>query len=242
MSLASTDPLPRFKAEPGHLYLVSTPIGNLADLSFRARDILSSVDRIACEDTRVTARLLQRFGVEKTLISYREENEKTLAPGLADAIAGGESLALVADAGTPTLSDPGYRLVRACRSAGLPVVPVPGPFAAITALAASGLPTDGFLYVGFLPPKRSARQRFFREHEDFPYTLVCYESTHRIEKFLADANECLGPERLICLARELTKRHETFLVGTLEGVCSRFQQSSHKGEFVVCIGRKGLEW
>lgn len=224
-------------AVPGVLYCVATPIGNLADLSPRAADILNSADLIACEDTRVTGKLLRKLELDKPCISYREENEKALAPQLVKDLQAGKSIALVADAGTPTLSDPGFRLVRACRIAGVSVVPVPGPFAAAAALSASGLPTDGFLFVGFLPPKRAARERFFQQFLEFPYTLVCYESTHRIMKFIEDAIRVLGPERVVCVAREITKLHETFHTGTLKEVQKALATASTKGEFVVCIAR-----
>lgn len=229
-----------FQAEPGHLYLVSTPIGNLGDFTDRARQTLASVQKIACEDTRVTGKLLKHLGLEIPMVSYRDENEQSLAPTLVQELQKGLSLALVADAGTPTLSDPGYRLVQACRAQQIPVVPIPGPFAAAAALSASGLPTDGFLFVGFLPPKRSARQRFFQNHLQFPYTLVFYESTHRIEKFLEDARTVFGPDRVLCLAREITKLHETFLVGSIAEVRETFQSHSRKGEFVVCIAKEGI--
>jgi len=235
LSTLTKEDLPRFEAQPGNLYLVSTPIGNLGDISMRARDILATVDKIACEDTRITGKLLARLGLNKPLISYREENENRLAPTLAAKLYSGESIALVADAGTPVLSDPGFRLVRECRRLNLPVTPIPGPFAASTALAASGLPTDGFLFAGFLPQKRAARRQFFQKYRDFNYTLVLYESTHRIGKFLEDAEFILGGERTICLARELTKVHETFLTGPLGEVRKTFAGQSHKGEFVICI-------
>lgn len=232
----------RFSAEPGCLYLVATPIGNLRDLSDRARDILGSVSKIACEDTRVTGKLLKKIEVEVPTISYRDENEHSLAPKLVEELSSGKSIALVADAGTPTLSDPGFRLVRACRARQVPVIPIPGPFAAAVALSASGLPTDGFLFVGFLAPKKSARLRFFQEYLKFPYTLVCYESTHRIDKFLEDAKSVFGPERTICLAREMTKIHETFLVGGIAEVQKTFAPQSSKGEFVVCIAKEGFRY
>ena len=161
---------------PGHLYVVATPIGNLADLTDRARAILAGVDIVACEDTRTTGGLLTRLGLRKDLVAYHEHNETEAAERLADQVAAGKSIAVVSDAGTPALSDPGFRVVRACRRRGLPVVPVPGPSALTAVLSASGLPSNGFLYVGFLPPKSAARIAFLEKYRDFPYTLALFES------------------------------------------------------------------
>lgn len=225
----------------GCLTLVATPIGNLGDVSPRAREALSQADCIACEDTRVTGKLLAKLGIETKpeLLSYRNENEKSLAEPLAERIARGENIALVADAGTPSISDPGFRLVRACRQHGLPVTAVPGPCAAVTALALSGLPSDGFLFVGFLPPKRAARQRFFKEYEDFGYTLILYESCHRICKCMDDLVKTMGAERAVSVSRELTKLHETVHSGTAAEVRNRVMNASQKGEFVITIAKKG---
>ncbi len=225
----------------GCLHLVATPIGNLSDLAPRVADTLAEADLIACEDTRVTHKLLQHLGLQRPTLSYREENEKVLAPELAQRISQGENIALLSDAGFPGISDPGFRLVRECRSRGLPVVPVPGPNAAITALAASGLPTDSFLFKGFLPPKTSARKRFFTEHEASPYTLVLYESRHRILKCLDDLVEVLGEDRCICVAREITKLHETFHPGPAGKVRERVRNGSQKGEFVVMVAKEGYQ-
>jgi 16S rRNA (cytidine1402-2'-O)-methyltransferase len=221
--------------QPGTLYVVATPIGNLADLTERARAILGAVDLVACEDTRTTGGLLTRLGLHRELTAYHEHNELEAATRLADLVAAGKSVALVSDAGTPTLSDPGFRVVRACRQRGLPVVPVPGPSALTAVLSASGLPTNGFLFVGFLPPKSAARLAFLEKHGGFPYTLAFYESCHRIEKFAAEIVEKLGPARVVCLAREVTKLHETFLVGPAAEVQRRLATGSQKGEFVVLI-------
>jgi 16S rRNA (cytidine1402-2'-O)-methyltransferase len=221
--------------QPGTLYVVATPIGNLADLTERARAILSAVDLVACEDTRTTGGLLTRLGLHRELTAYHEHNEIEAATRLADLVGAGKSVALVSDAGTPTLSDPGFRVVRACRQRGLPVVPVPGPSALTAVLSASGLPTNGFLFVGFLPPKSAARLAFLEKHRVFPYTLALYESCHRIEKFAAEIVENLGPARVVCLAREVTKLHETFLVGPAAEVQARLVAGSQKGEFVVLI-------
>lgn len=219
----------------GHLYVVATPIGNRADLTERARALLAAVDLVACEDTRTTGAFLTSFGLQRPLVAYHEHNEREAAERLADELAAGKSIALVCDAGTPGLSDPGFRLVRACRRRGLPVVPVPGPSALLAALCASGLPTDGFLYAGFLAPKTSARRSFFERHRAFDYTIVLYESCHRIAAAVDDLVETLGPDRTIGVAKELTKLHETFLIGTAADVRRRLGDVSLKGEFVLLI-------
>gem|GEM_PF-521311 len=227
----------------GQLILIATPIGNLGDLSARAREQLTAVDCMACEDTRVTGKLLAKLELrdKPEFISYREENEKTMAPKLADRIASGARIGLVADAGMPAISDPGFRLVRECQRRGLPITCAPGASACTTALALSGLPTDGFLFIGFLPPKSAARKRFFEKYQDFEYTIVLYESCHRIVKFLNDLIEVLGEQRCICVARELTKLHETIFPGPADEVRERVLKASQKGEFVVCIAKKGYE-
>ncbi len=221
--------------QPGTLYVVATPIGNLADLTERARAILGAVDLVACEDTRTTGGMLTRFGLHRELVAYHDHNEIEAAERLADLLAAGKSVALVSDAGTPALSDPGFRIVRACRRRSLPVVPVPGPSALTAVLSASGLPTNGFLFVGFLPPKSAARLAFLEKYREFPYTLALYESCHRIDKFAAEIVGQLGPARVVCLAREVTKLHETFLVGPAADVQARLLKGSLKGEFVVLI-------
>jgi 16S rRNA (cytidine1402-2'-O)-methyltransferase len=224
--------------QPGHLYVVATPIGNLADLTERARAILGAVDLVACEDTRTTGAMLARLGLHCELTAYHEHNEAAAAERLAEFIARGKSVAVVSDAGTPGLSDPGFRLVRACRRRGLPVVPVPGPSALVAVLSAAGLPTNGFLFAGFLPPKSAARLAFLEKYRDFDYTLALYESSHRIDKFAVEIVSVLGPDRVICIAKEVTKLHEMFLVGLSGDVQSRLAGSSLKGEFVVLIAPK----
>lgn len=221
--------------QPGHLYVVATPIGNLADLTDRARAILAGVDIVASEDTRTTGGLLARLNLRKDLVAYHEHNETETAEKLADLLAAGKSIAVVSDAGTPALSDPGFRVVRACRRRGLPVVPVPGPSALTAVLSASGLPTNGFLYVGFLPPKSAARITFFEKHRDFPYTLALFESCHRIDKAVDEIVATLGPTRVICVAKEVTKLHEAFFVGPAADVQARLAKASLKGEFVLLI-------
>lgn len=227
---------------PGTLYVVATPIGNLGDASPRCREILGAVSRIACEDTRVTGSLLARLDIPKSpLLSYREENETSRTDILLEDLANGNDIALVADAGTPTVSDPGFRLVRACRKAGIPVIPIPGPSAAITALSASGLPTDRFYFIGFPPPKSAARRRFLQDHRSFPSTLVLYESVHRIGKFLNEIVEELGTDRVICVARELTKKFETSFTGSAAAVRKQVEARARKGEFVVLIAPESYE-
>lgn len=227
----------------GQLTLVAAPIGNLGDMTPRAFEVLQSADAIACEDTRVTGKLLSKLEIEKNapLVSYREENEKHMAGELADRIANGEQIALISDAGMPAISDPGFRLVRECRKRGLSVSSAPGVTAATTALAISGLPSDGFLYVGFLPPKSAARKRFFESKQEFEYTIIVYESCHRIGKFLNDLVDVLGEDRCISVGRELTKLHETVHSGPAAEVRDRVAKGSQKGEFVVCIAKAGFE-
>lgn len=223
---------------PGHLYVVATPIGNLADLTERARAILGTVDLVACEDTRTTGTMLTRLGLHRELTAYHDHNELEAAEHLAALIAAGKSIAVVSDAGTPGLSDPGFRIVRACRRRGLPVVPVPGPSALTAVLSAAGLPTNGFFFAGFLPPKSAARLAFLEKYRDFDYTIALYESCHRIDKFAAEIVTTLGPDRVICIAKEVTKIHETFLVGVASDVVARLLKGSLKGEFVVLIAPK----
>ena len=221
--------------QPGHLYVVATPIGNLADLTERARILLGAVDLIACEDTRTTGALLTRLGLHRELIAYHEHNEIDAAERLVARLAEGRSIAVVTDAGTPGMSDPGVRVVRACRSRGMPVVPVPGANALTAVLSASGLPTNAYLFMGFLPPRSAARIAFLEQHREFPYTLAFYESCHRIDKFVDEIVATLGGERAVCVAKEVTKLHETFLVGPAADVRARLATTSLKGEFVVIV-------
>lgn len=230
-------------AAPGTLTLIAVPIGNLGDISARAVERLSEVSCLACEDTRITGKLLNKLGIDSKpeLLSYREENEKFLASQLADRLEQGEDIALVSDAGTPAISDPGFRLVRECRKRGLSVTSAPGASAAVTALSISGLPSDGFFYAGFLPPKSAARKRFFDTYRNFGYTIVLYESCHRIGKFLDDLVATLGSDRCISVCRELTKLHETVHSGSAADVCASVAKGSQKGEFVILIAKDGFE-
>jgi 16S rRNA (cytidine1402-2'-O)-methyltransferase len=218
----------------GALVIVATPIGNLSDISPRALDALRTADLVACEDTRQTLKLLNHFGIQKPLVSYHDFNEEKKASDLGEKIRGGSTIALVSDAGTPGISDPGYRLVRYCREHGLTVLSIPGPNAAVAALAASGLPSDEFFFVGFLPPKKSARREKIESLRSVPATLIVYEAPHRIEATLTDLLEKLG-DREVCVARELTKIHEEFLFGKLSEVAGKVKAL---GEFVVVVSGK----
>jgi len=229
--------------DKGTLTLVAAPIGNLSDITPRAVDVLTAASFIACEDTRVTGKLLSKLEIENNaqLISYREENESYMAGEIADRMEAGEHIALIADAGTPAISDPGFRLVRECRKRGLKVTTAPGVSAVITALSLSGLPSDAFLYVGFLAPKSAARKRFFEANQTNDYTIIIYESCHRIGKFLNDLVSTLGPDRCISVCRELTKLHETIHTGRASEVRDRVADGSQKGEFVICIAKDGFK-
>lgn len=224
---------------PAGLYLIATPIGNLGDVTRRSIETMTRVNRLYAEDTRHSRKLLNHLGIDRLLLPCHEHNEASLADEICRMIANGESCGLISDAGTPGISDPGFRLVRACRKAGQPVIPVPGASAVVTALSVSGLPTDSFQFAGFLPPKRAARLRHFEENRDAQSTLVYFESTHRIDKFIADAAAVFGPDRVICIARELTKQHETVLTGPLQDVADRFAKGSSKGEYVVMVAKEG---
>jgi len=215
----------------GTLFVVATPIGNLSDISARTLDILKKVDLIACEDTRQTVKLLNHFGIRKPLVSYHEFNEERKAEDLASRLRGEATIAIVSDAGTPAISDPGYRLVRLCRERGVPVIAIPGPNAAVAALSASGLPSNEFMFVGFLPSKTAARRQKLMSLANVACTLVFYEAPHRIEEVLADIQEVLG-DRETCIARELTKIHEEYLFGKLSQVR---QHVNALGEFVVVV-------
>lgn len=227
---------------PGRLYLIATPIGNLEDITLRALRLLrDEVALIACEDTRHTQKLLEHFNFRKPLLSYHEHNEIERASELVATLQRGESVALVSDAGTPLVSDPGYRLVRAAIDAQIPVVPVPGPSAALAALSASGLPTDSFRFDGFVPQKSTARRKFLERLQAETATVIVYETPHRILEFLSDFKEILG-DRPLVVARELTKLHEEFLRGTAEQIEAQLSsRGTVKGEFTAVIGRSSRQ-
>jgi 16S rRNA (cytidine1402-2'-O)-methyltransferase len=217
------------------LHVVATPIGNLEDVTLRALRVLREVNLVACEDTRRTGALLRAHGIRTPLTSYFEHNERWKGARILQALSEGRSVALVSDAGTPGISDPGYRLVRDARSAGIPVVPIPGPSAAISALSVSGLPTDRFLFVGFLPARPGARRRALEELVPVPSTLVAYESPARIVASLKAMAEVLG-DREAFLCREATKAHEEYLRGGLRDIHERLaRRETVRGEIVLVV-------
>ncbi|HKY41930.1 MAG TPA: 16S rRNA (cytidine(1402)-2'-O)-methyltransferase [Pyrinomonadaceae bacterium] len=221
----------------GTLYLVATPIGNLADITHRALQVLKDVDLIACEDTRHTHKLLQHYGIETKTISYHEHNEQQRTVELIDRLKQGSDIAVVSDAGTPSISDPGFRLVRAAIESEVLVVPVPGPSALISALIAAGLPTDEFFFAGFLPARSNARRARLNELRSVPGTLIFYEAPHRLATTLKDAHEILG-EREAVVARELTKLHEELRRGRLSELAMHYANKENpRGEIVVLIDR-----
>lgn len=225
----------------GDLYLVSTPIGNLEDITARALRVLAEVDLIACEDTRHTQKLLNHYGIKTKTISYHEHNERERAAQLLDRLREGASVAVVSDAGTPGINDPGYRLVQLAHENKVRVVPIPGPCALVSALVASGLATDEFFFAGFLPPRSNARRVRLEELRTVPATLVFYEAPHRIAGTLRDAREILG-EREAVVARELTKLHEEFARGRLSELAERFSApESARGEMVLLVDRAVIE-
>ncbi|WP_313493123.1 16S rRNA (cytidine(1402)-2'-O)-methyltransferase [Stenotrophomonas sp.] len=223
------------------LYVVATPIGNLADLSPRAQEVLRSVAAICAEDTRHTGQLLSHFGISKPLVALHDHNEEAMAERVVARLLGGESLAVVSDAGTPLVSDPGFRLVRAARAAGVRISPIPGACAAIAALSVAGLPSDRFVFEGFLPAKGAARRERLNKLAAETGTLVFYESSHRIAESLADMVAAFGAERPAVVARELTKLFETVLDGSLEQLLAKVlaDDNQRKGEFVVMVQGAG---
>jgi 16S rRNA (cytidine1402-2'-O)-methyltransferase len=222
----------------GTLFVVATPIGNLDDLSPRARQILEQADLIAAEDTRHTGRLLSHFGIKSRQLSLHDHNEESLVSRLIDHLKEGRSIALVSDAGTPLISDPGYRLLRAAHESGIRVSPVPGASAVIAALSVAGLPTDRFCFEGFLPAKRAGRRSRLQALARESRTIVCFESVHRIGESLRDLIEVFGPDRPAFIGRELTKLHEQCVSATLADLERMHNEGSiaTKGEFVLAIG------
>jgi len=226
---------------PGTLHVVATPIGNLGDLSPRALEVLRTVSAICAEDTRHTRQLLAHFGLERPLLALHQHNEDAQAEQLVARLQAGDSLALVSDAGTPLVSDPGFRLVRAARAQGVRVSPVPGACAAIAALSVAGVPSDRFVFEGFLPAKGGARRDRLEQVAAETRTLMFYEAAHRIEETLADMATVFGAERRAVLARELTKLFETVLDGSLSDLRARVESdpNQRKGEFVVIVEGAG---
>jgi 16S rRNA (cytidine1402-2'-O)-methyltransferase len=234
MTQESKSAAPNGSPPPGRLYVVATPIGNLEDITLRALRVLKEVAAIACEDTRRTRQLLDRYSIVTPTVSYHEHNELTRAPELIVRLEDGEDVALVSDAGMPMISDPGYRLVKLAVRHNITVVPVPGPSALVAAFAAAGLPADQFRFVGFLPSKRLARQRFLRALEN-EGTLAFYEAPHRVVETLQDVLKNMG-DRPLVLAREVTKLHEEFLRGSTSEVLDRVKSKPVKGEITVLLG------
>ncbi len=235
----STHPEQKLNAvrQPGGLYLVATPIGNLDDITLRALKVLEGVDVIACEDTRTSGVLLKHYGIKTPTIAYHEHNAAAQRPALLKRLAAGEAVALISDAGTPLISDPGYKLVRETAEAGHPVFPIPGASSLLAALIASGLPTDHFTFIGFLPHKSEARKTLFNAHTHTNHTLIAFESPNRLLDTLRSMRECWGDTREISVARELTKRFEEHRRGTLGELVARYEnEPTPKGEIVLVIG------
>lgn len=223
---------------PGTLYVVGTPLGNLEDMTFRAVRVLRQVDLIAAEDTRHTGKLLHHFQIDTPQTSYHAHNSRQRAPELVQRLQAGKAIALVSDAGMPGISDPGYELVQACREAGLTVSPVPGPTASITAISASGLPTDRFVFEGFLPAKGIARRDRLEALTSEARTLILYEAPHRLRQTLEDLRTALGDERPLVLGRELTKRYEELWQGSIAAAIERYTEQTPQGEFTLVIAGK----
>jgi 16S rRNA (cytidine1402-2'-O)-methyltransferase len=224
------------------LFVIGTPIGNLEDITYRALRVLREVDRIACEDTRQTQKLLNHYNIHTKTVSYHEHNESTRAPELIAALERGDTIALVTDAGTPAVSDPGYRLIALAIQHGIQVVPIPGASAFLSALVASGFPADNFRFHGFLPAKSSQRRKLLEDLHQSPSTQIFYEAPHRIIETLKDLVEILGPGRQIVIARELTKIHEEFLRGTAKDVLMKAEERGElKGEITLLIARASEE-
>lgn len=219
------------------LYVVATPIGNLADITQRAVEVLNSVDCIAAEDTRHTKRLLNHLGIEKPLLAAHDHNEDQVAKRIIEKLSAGESMALVSDAGTPLIADPGYHVTQSVVDAGFDVVPIPGSCAIIAALSAAALPTDRFLFDGFLPAKSHGRQAYFKSILEQERTVVVYDSPHRITASLSDLIEVMGDDKQLVVAREITKTFETFLRGSASDILQTMQGDANqqKGEFVIMI-------
>jgi 16S rRNA (cytidine1402-2'-O)-methyltransferase len=235
--MSNSDKVEQTPAESGVLYLVSTPIGNLEDITLRALRLLKEVDLIAAEDTRHTGLLLKHYGLDKRLISYHDFNKEKKAPLLIKHLQEGESVAVVSDAGTPGISDPSYLLVKLAMQNGIKVVPIPGASAFLSALVVSGLPTDKFVFEGFLPAKPGKRRKRLKELQEEKRTIIMYESPHRFAKTLDDISEILGQRRMV-VARELTKKFEEIVRDTPEGVKRAFEGRSIKGELVVLVEGK----
>ncbi len=222
----------------GTLYLVATPIGNLQDMTFRAIEILKTVDLIACEDTRHSRKLLNYYEISKKLVSYHEHNEIERCVEFAEILKTEKSIAIISDAGTPGINDPGYKMVQTAHEIGAQVVPIPGAVAFVNAAIASGMPTDSLYFGGFLPSKKGDRRKRLEELKQIPATLIFYESPHRLGKSLVDCAEVLG-NRQAAVARELTKLHEEIIRGELRDLAEKYSSANSKGEIVLVIDRAG---
>lgn len=227
--------IPARAVEPG-LYVVATPIGNLADITLRALHVLAGANLIACEDTRVSAKLLRHYGIESRMVSYHEHNANAAGPKIIAALERGESVALITDAGTPLVSDPGFRLVAEARARGIPVWPLPGASAPVAALSASGMPAETFLFGGFLPSRETARRKRLRELAGIPATLIFFESPNRLGRALEDIAAELGTGRPVTVARELTKLHEEFVSMPAGELAGKYREAAVKGEIVLLVG------
>ena len=227
----------------GTLFVIATPIGNLADITYRAVSVLRDVSVVAAEDTRRSRKLLSHYRIETPLIAYHEHNARQQVEPLLEKLHAGQDVALISDAGTPGIADPGYRLIQACYATGVPVVAVPGPSALVAALSIAGVPTDRFTFEGFLPAKAQARKKLMQEKANADNTLVFYEAPHRLVAALQDFLETCGPERLLVVARELTKLHEEVFRGSTAEAVDHFSAARVKGELVLILppGEKQLQ-
>ena len=223
------------KKPSGRLYVVATPIGNLEDITYRAVRVLSEVDAVFAEDTRHSRKLLVHYGLEKPLISYHDHNENQRTEEILKRLIAGENVALISDAGTPAISDPGYRVISSCRNRGIHVTPIPGASALIAALSVSGVATDRFVFEGYLPSRSKARVEKLKSILGEQRTLVFYEAPHRLTRALHDMATVFGPEQKFIMAREMTKRHEEFFQGTLQQAIEVFSSRTIKGEFVLIV-------
>jgi 16S rRNA (cytidine1402-2'-O)-methyltransferase len=219
----------------GRLFVIATPIGHLDDITFRAVEILRQCSIIACEDTRISAILLKKFNITATLIPYHDKNERFQTGYLIQKIKLGMQIAVICDAGTPTISDPGFRIVRECKKNNIAVIPIPGPCALTAALSASGLPTHQFLFLGFPGHKESERIKILEKYTTSEITLIFYESCHRIGKFLNNIFDIYGHNRIVSICKELTKIHETILTAPIVDILSMTHEMPFKGEFVILI-------
>ncbi len=233
--MTAKNPVADEQSPTGCLYLVGTPIGNLEDITLRALRIFKEADQIACEDTRHTQKLLTHYDIHKPLVSYHEHNELTRAPELVMAMEEGAKIALVSDAGMPLVSDPGHRLVSLCLRHRIPIVPIPGPSALLASLSASGIPSEAFLFMGFLPARSGERRRALERLRIEDRTIILYEAPHRVAECVAEALEILG-DRPACLAREVTKLHEEFLRGKLSEIIAALEERPARGEITLILG------